>query len=386
MMNRSDLQTYLHVIPWDLSYPGGVSEVVRNLLIQTDKAGEYIPRLLISDWSTISNREYSADSRWLTLNYRLRPIPSGRIYNLRILLMWSRFIFEWMKLASWLFHHKVSHVALHYFLPAYYGFFLLKRLGIIKAKLIPVFHGTDLKNLSKTCDPEYIEKMLSEASTIVVVSHSQEIEFKKIFPSLSRKVLVINNGVDTAVQDKNRQEPRLNDRYNILSVGTFDENKGHEGLLEAFATISSRYSDWDLVMIGRTGPTLDYLIKRIQEFNLTERVIIYENIPHEGIDQYYRNADLFVINSNSEAFPLVVLEAGYYGLPVIATSVGGIPEIITDSSLGSLVPPGDIASLVNAITLLIDKPDMRAILGHNLKTLVNEKYSWRNSYLKYAAI
>ena len=88
-------------------------------------------------------------------------------------------------------------------------------------------------------------------------------------------------------------------------------------------------------------------------------------------------ADVFVLPSiTAEAFGIVILEAMASGLPVVATNVGGIPEIIRESESGLLVPPGNELELRNAIEKLLLDDDLREWFGNNGRKAVEEKYSW----------
>jgi glycosyltransferase involved in cell wall biosynthesis len=87
-------------------------------------------------------------------------------------------------------------------------------------------------------------------------------------------------------------------------------------------------------------------------------------------------ADVFVLPSESEAFPNAILEGMAAGLPVVAASVGGIPELVADGVSGRLVPPGDADALARALTELLDFPDRAADFGRAGRRRIEETYSF----------
>jgi len=93
------------------------------------------------------------------------------------------------------------------------------------------------------------------------------------------------------------------------------------------------------------------------------------------MDDYYKHADIFVLPSYNEGLPMSILEAGSFGLPVISTPVGGIPEVIEDGVNGYLIEPGDIEALKDRLLLLANGPELREKMGKNLKILIGEKFN-----------
>jgi glycosyltransferase involved in cell wall biosynthesis len=89
----------------------------------------------------------------------------------------------------------------------------------------------------------------------------------------------------------------------------------------------------------------------------------------------YRKADIFVLPSRGDCMPQAVTEAIACGLPVVATSVGSIPEMVTDGVNGHLVPPHDPRALHQALTRLVDNPRLRHLMGHHSRVLAEQVYN-----------
>lgn len=124
----------------------------------------------------------------------------------------------------------------------------------------------------------------------------------------------------------------------VLSAGRLSKEKGIDILLEAFANLSSSDKVFKLIIAG-DGPL------RSELQNLANNLGIHERVNFAGyvndVSTYYAAADVFVMSSHTEGSPMALMEAMSWGLPVVATEVGGIPDIVQDGHNGCLVPPAD---------------------------------------------
>lgn len=161
------------------------------------------------------------------------------------------------------------------------------------------------------------------------------------------KISVIPNGVDNQkfdVFDRNESRKRLNLPENkriILSVGSRLERKGFHILIEAMPRICEQFPDSLLVIVGgvaRHGHDFTAVIKKaIAQNNLEESVLLFGAQPPEELKFWYSAADVFALMTSREGSPNVVMEALSCGLPVVATPIGGIPEILENPELGILL-------------------------------------------------
>mgnify|MGYP002631264637 CR=1 FL=1 len=201
------------------------------------------------------------------------------------------------------------------------------------------------------------------------------------------KVIVIPNGVD--VQRFATAEPAdlsqfgiPKDAATILSVGRLDEQKNPLGLLHRFAAIAEQHSQAHLLFVGR-GPDEASLGAEIVSRGLKSRVHLagwQADVP--GI---MRACDLFVLASNWEGMPNVLLEAGAAGIPVIATRVEGVEEIITSGESGVLVGISQQEELATAIADCLADRDAATERALRLQQIVSEQFTWEsvvNSYSK----
>ena len=138
--------------------------------------------------------------------------------------------------------------------------------------------------------------------------------------------------------------------------------------------VQRRYPDTCLV-VGGSGYLKENLIETAMRSELKDNVVFTSYVPTNRTPLYYRAADIFVLPSFSEAFPLTLLEAGAAGLPIVATDVGGVSDILHDGVNGLITKIGDPEDLAGKITSLLDNKELREEMGKNGRMFA-EQYSW----------
>ena len=158
----------------------------------------------------------------------------------------------------------------------------------------------------------------------------------------------------------------------LLFVGRLVEHKNLPRLLDAFARVAAERPHVRLLLVGG-GPLHDTLAARIRELKLDDRALLLGERP--DVAALMKAADLLVAPSLREGMSNVILEAMALGLPVLATRVGGTPEVIEDGRHGVLVDPIDTQALADAMLQLIDDPVRRQAIGQAGRQKVLEQYS-----------
>lgn len=184
------------------------------------------------------------------------------------------------------------------------------------------------------------------------------------------KNTLIHNGVDTEIfsPDKNllasTNHPFARDCFFIGTVGRIQDVKNHSGLIDAFILLQKRLptAKIRLAIVG-DGPLLPALKKKVASAGLEEFVWLPGS--RTDIAETIRDFDVFVLPSIAEGTPVTILEAMASGLPVIATRVGGIPEVVRHNETGILVPPADTHALANAMATYYQHPEL--VIGHGTK-------------------
>jgi glycosyltransferase involved in cell wall biosynthesis len=133
-----------------------------------------------------------------------------------------------------------------------------------------------------------------------------------------------------------------------------------------------------LLIVG-DGPLRADLESRAATLGLTGQVIFAGRVDHDVMPEWFRAADLFVLPSEFDNSPNVVLEAMATGLPVVATDVGGLRQYVRHGLNGDLVPAGDAAALAAAIGRFVDDPEMSARVGRRNRDDVVAGFSWAQS-------
>lgn len=166
---------------------------------------------------------------------------------------------------------------------------------------------------------------------------------------------------------------RMSDRTekSIISVGRLDFQKGYDYLIPAWNLVSKKHSDWHLNIYG-DGPLRESIQARIDELKLGASITLCGRTPNIG--DKYASHSIYVMSSRAEGFPLVLLEAAFCGLPLIAYDCpSGPSEIIEDGKNGFLVEKvGDVQTMADRICLLIENESLRREMGENAKSMVND--------------
>jgi glycosyltransferase involved in cell wall biosynthesis len=196
------------------------------------------------------------------------------------------------------------------------------------------------------------------------------------------KVVTIYNGMDVKPyidSSLTREEARTRlglpdkDIFVYGTVGRLVETKGQEVLLKAFAKVYEKYLESWLILAGE-GRLESELRALAVELNISERVMFLGY--RTDIPEVLKACDVFVLPSIAEGLGLALLEAMASELPVIASRVGGVPEILNSSKLGTMVSPGSAEELASAMKVLHDTPEeKRYEIGKTLRKRVLEKFS-----------
>ena len=158
----------------------------------------------------------------------------------------------------------------------------------------------------------------------------------------------------------------------IGMAAQFIPRKGHEVLLDALPAVLARYPNARFLLFGR-GPLADRARRRVEQ-NGWSRLVLFPGF-RSDLPDYLGSLDLLVHPALDEGLGIILLQACAAGVPVIATPVGGIPEVVTDRVNGLLVPPGEAEALAAAIMRLLEAKDLRIRLGRAGRERVERNFS-----------
>ncbi len=196
----------------------------------------------------------------------------------------------------------------------------------------------------------------------------------------AEKMLVIPNGVDlpnpAVLPTSNPGAGNV-----LLSVGRLRPQKDPMCLLDAFSRLPEPLRSQTTLNFVGEGPLREPLSREIQQRGLDKQV----NLPghSDDVPELMRQATLLVLSSRWEGMPNVVLEAMANGLPVVATDVDGVRELVTPGRTGWLAPAQDPSSLAEAIAEALAGPERRAEIAKSAQTLVAESFTWESVLQQY---
>lgn len=247
-----------------------------------------------------------------------------------------------------------------------WGVYVESALAALLARsrvLVHTVHGHYLHKLgsspAKVLVRHMLERMLAHVHRkIVTVSDAiQEYVRSEVGIPVSR-MMTIHNGIDEAPLPSRTE--RTDDALGFITVGRLAVVKNYPLLLRAFAQVVRVHPGCWLQIVG-DGSERNALERLARELKLSASVSFLGF--QKNVAWLLAQSDVFVLSSRYEGISIAVLEAMRAGLPVIATRVGGTPEVVVDGETGILVPDGDAAAMVRAMEQLIASPAQRRHMG-----------------------
>ncbi len=353
------------------------------------KDGRVSPMVLINDWTALTPQFESCDGipvvRW-----RVMEPPNGLAFKERLKYnLWLKFFgYHFRKFCR---NHRVIAINLHF--PGRMALSIANTIHGMKKSppIILSYHGSDVRAIetwnekSKTAWHE----LSKHVAMNIACSKNVASELLKKMRDITA-IQTIYNGIDSAsfnsiLESETRASHEKKEKL-LLNIGNFEPVKGQDILLRAFAQLSIKQSNVRLIIVGRDKGFLSTLRSMANELAISEKVSFIEDVPHEEIAKFYRMADVFILPSRSEGFPLVILEAAAFGLPAVSARVGGVPELIDDPSLGYLVESEDPSSLEQAISDVLKDSLKARQVGRRLQTRVTSLFTWEAACSQYLAL
>ncbi|GAA1842172.1 glycosyltransferase [Agromyces salentinus] len=249
-------------------------------------------------------------------------------------------------------------------------------LGVVKRR----HQGADD---TSPAEREWLEPDVGRRVAGVVATCSDEaFELKKLGVP-PRNISVIPCGVDLDHFSPGGEREQRRRRHRVLSVGRLVPRKGVGTVIEAIAEVAAEGFDVELVVVGGgaagprgADPEVDRLERIAALAGVADRVELRGQVPQSDLPDVYRSADVVVCAPWYEPFGIVPLEAMACGVPVVASSVGGLIDSVVDGGTGRHVPPRDVAAVAAAIRGLLLDDQLRRQLGENGRRRMTRRYAW----------
>ena len=245
---------------------------------------------------------------------------------------------------------------------------------------VPVLHtrhGRCLHNSYKIKLLNIISSFM--AAKCVGVSKDVTDELKRTEILSSEKALTILNGIDvnaysprTTHADRKAAQKETNKCVKIGIIARLDRVKDHSNLLNSCVILNNLNDNFKLFIVG-DGPMRKPLERQVKEL-LLEKKVVFTGTRHDIAD-ILNDLDIYVLSSISEGISLTLLEAMACGLPVVATDVGGNPEVVINNKTGFIIPPKDPEKFAEKILILCQDENLRKRMGNAGRDRVLERFN-----------
>lgn len=279
---------------------------------------------------------------------------------------------------------KIDVINLHFVDDA--GFYALVVSVLTGTKLVVSLHGNDVEKFPQELAwSRFILKLvLNRAFKVVVNSNYLFNKLKELVPGVSKKVVVIGNGINLS-EFQNISPYSSDSSYStyVLGLGRLVSKKGFSILLQAWAKLPADFP-YKLIIAG-DGEERLALAKLTKSLNLTNKVTFLGAVTHETALQLFKGAKLYVLPSLLEPFGIVLLEAMASGCPILASNTGGVPDLVKEDETGALFRTGDADELARKLVDLVSDEAKMVRLTENALNFV-KYFSWDTVATKYLDI
>ncbi len=234
---------------------------------------------------------------------------------------------------------------------------------LLRRRVVTHFHAGDFDLFYQACSRlgrALIRYGIGSSHLLIAVSETWEKRLREIWPHAP--VSVVPHGI--RIDQFQRDSAPNGSSLRLLFVGAMGRLKGESDLIRALQNIRPLDPSLRLIMLGHGGGAVNPLLRNSKLHSLVEHI---GPVAMDQRAEFYKRADLFVLPTYAECLPISMIEAMAAGLPVVSTTVGGIPDLIEDGVEGFLVAPGDVEALADRIARLINNPAERRRMGERAR-------------------
>lgn len=222
---------------------------------------------------------------------------------------------------------------------------------LMKKETVIHFHAFNVEDsILGTCQ-SYYKYLFDNADRVLVLSRWWKKQVESVFLLPTHKLQILYNPCPFVNQNHSKKFPI------ILYAGTINQRKGYADLIKAFSRIASKYPNWKVFFIG--NGEIEKGKELARSLQAESQIEFLGWISGSRKDEIFRKASIFCLPSYAEGFPMAVLDAWAYNLPVITTPVGGMPDVAVDGENMLLFNPGDVDTLARQLERMITDENLR---------------------------
>ena len=368
-----------------LEYPpqiGGIANYIHNQILHWPNK---LDCFSICTPKETGDSEFDKKNKWKT--YRINPFFKYFWPH------WFKLYWQVWKIVK---KDKIEMIHVHHVLPIGYIAYINKKLH--KLPYYIFFHGRDL-GLAFINESKFKKtaKICQQADKIIVNSNFIKKRLLEYLPEIENKIKVVYpcpsfvgddlNDIKLA-EIKNKINP--NNNKIILSVSRFVKRKGLDKTIKTFKDVLIEFPKAVYYIIG-TGPDKERLEKIIINENLGDSIKIL-SVSREDLPYYYKLSDVFVLTPREldggdvEAFGMVYLEASLFGLPIVASNSGGVPEAVLNDKTGVVIDPNDEKQISKEIINILKNKELATKLGKQGRGRILKDFIWEKQFKKIAYV
>jgi glycogen(starch) synthase len=256
------------------------------------------------------------------------------------------------------------------------GYTVLYLQSLLKRHPLPYLAAVHGDLPGDLCQPgSTIHKLFSQADWVTGISDAILTNVQSLIPAVQEKATTVH-GFAHFVQPNSAPPP--DGKPLILGIGRLEHEKGFDVLIQAASLLSDQGLDFDLKILG-DGSLRQALQEQVLENGLSEQIQFMGKIPHQELSSWIAQANLAVIPTRgNEAFGMVAAEVGLMGQPVVASKLGGLPEVIKDNETGILVKEESPEELADAIQRIITHPKLAKEMGKAAQRRIQNQFTLSN--------
>lgn len=237
---------------------------------------------------------------------------------------------------------------------------------LFRKKLILHFHSFSPESTITSRFHGLYKYLFKKADCVLVLSEYWKTALIEAIPNLGTVEVILN-------PCENVITTRANKTLTILYAGTLNQRKGYSDLINAFAPLAVKYSEWKVVFAG--NGELDKAKELTKQHGISKQIEFKGWISGDVKEKLFSEASIFCLPSYAEGLPMALLDAWAYGLPSIITPVGGIPDVAVHKENALLFAPGNVAELTSQLESLMSSETLRSDLSKQSQVLVDTKLS-----------